>query len=322
MTPERKLRTVSDRQPFRQGLGRLTRLRLTLALFPAAFAAVIVGCGGGGATSAVAQAPHGGATSACPQSPTVLRREPGAAVPSRWYGRRGGSLFLAAAPLYAGDNKIGWLRPRGTRIRLRATLHAGTGPRVVETISPAGYSGTSQPSGITFPVAGCWDVTATAGRAVSRFTIRVLPAAYRLDQGCFTLRDAARQSAAVVVASIDARVPDGRNAWVGAVVERVVAGRVPALPALRGGFSWWSWHGRHEIELLERSTDPRLAIGRRYLLFVTAPPGTPTGIACGGSAGAARLVGTRVVPLVRSPLWRGNTLAQIVREIRSAFQQR
>ena len=301
--------------------GLFRRLWLILAVATSVLAVAGAGCGSG-TSPRVTQAAPGRITDGCPQTPTIRRREPGVHSPSFWYGVRGGSLSLAAAPLYAGDNKVGWLRPRGEAIRLAATLHSGIGPRLVQTISPAGYSGISQPSGITFPVAGCWDITATAGRATSHFTVRVFPASYRLAQGCFGLRDAARKSVAVVVARINARVPEGPNTWVGAVVSRVLAGRVPMLPELAGGFSWWSWQGQHEIELLERPGDPYLAAGDRYLLFLTAPPGAPLGLACGGSPGAARLEGARVVPLVRPPLWHGQALDSVTREIRAAFAGR
>jgi hypothetical protein len=263
----------------------------------------------------------GASASVCPVSPTTLRRAPGVRLRTPWYGRAKGSLLVAATPWHAGETKVGWLRPRHTTIRMTGRLRQGAGPRIMQTISPRGYDGISQPSVLVFPVTGCWEISAVAGRARSRFTVRVFPASYRLAQGCYTLRDAAKQSAAVVVARINARVGDGAYAWVGASVERVVAGRIRPS-TLTGGFSSWSWRGGREIEVLQRPSDPPLRLGGRYLVFLATLPGTPAGIACGGVAGIARVNAQKVIALVQRPLWHGDSLEAVAREIRAAFAAR
>jgi hypothetical protein len=98
-----------------------------------------------------------------------------------WYGGSGiwGGLAPANRPLgtwFAGPrgNKVLWEREVTGRLRLsgyrldRPTLRLQAGV-------PDGYGLTGmQASGITFPTAGCWRITATVGAHRTQFTVRVV----------------------------------------------------------------------------------------------------------------------------------------------------
>lgn len=61
--------------------------------------------------------------------------------------------------------KVGWYRYGRGRVRI-AAIRLDEPGRVVRTSVPSGYGSTGfQASGIYFPSAGCWRVTATVGRS-------------------------------------------------------------------------------------------------------------------------------------------------------------
>ncbi len=70
--------------------------------------------------------------------------------------------------------KVGWYRYGRGRIRIAATRLDKPG-RVIRTSVPSGYGSTGfQASGIYFPSAGCWKVTATVGRSHLTYVTVVL----------------------------------------------------------------------------------------------------------------------------------------------------
>lgn len=250
----------------------------------------------------------------------VYRHVGGERQRTPWFGHTGGRLWAAAgAAWFVGENKFGWIRPADKPIHVTGKSLTGSGAAISQTISPAGYPGTMQPSIIVFPASGCWEVSATAGEEQIHFEVRVYPRAYELVQGCYTLLDAGRQAQAVIVGETADRSPDGKFVWLTIMVDKVVAGSLHSPKS--GGLTSWTFDGHRYIEVLQRPGDPQIRLQHRYLLFITAPPGVVPGLACGGLAGAGLVRGETVLPFVRPALWHARGLQVVVREIRSAFRR-
>jgi hypothetical protein len=65
---------------------------------------------------------------------------------------------------------------------------------------PDGYFGTFQATGLLFPSAGCWEITARAEESRLRFVVEVAPPPQRPAGGsCETLADAVGNSDAIFV---------------------------------------------------------------------------------------------------------------------------
>jgi hypothetical protein len=90
------------------------------------------------------------------------------------------NVVIATPPYIDADGSVGMKWPwwRGVRGKLRITGHRldGDAPPLTAAI-PHGYSDTGfQPSGISFPTAGCWEVTGAVGDAKLTFVTLVLKA--------------------------------------------------------------------------------------------------------------------------------------------------
>jgi hypothetical protein len=69
-----------------------------------------------------------------------------------------------------------WIRPQGTELVITGRrLDAEAAP--LEASIPCCYPTGFQATGLTFPIEGCWEVTAQAGEAELRFVTKVLPSA-------------------------------------------------------------------------------------------------------------------------------------------------
>lgn len=84
-----------------------------------------------------------------------------------WFGRDGDGW-------QAGErgNKVGWFRPAGADLKI--TGHPLDGPPAeLEASVPCCYRSRFQATGLIFPRAGCWEITAQAGGEVLTFVVRV-----------------------------------------------------------------------------------------------------------------------------------------------------
>lgn len=121
-----------------------------------------------GATCAVTQAVR-----AVP--PSDPNADPFGAGP--WYVNADRSIWAGwdAAGMAEGENKVLWIRPRGTQLTVSGRrLDAESSPMSgkVPCCYPTGF----QASGLIFPSEGCWEVTAKAGTSEFTFVTSVGPA--------------------------------------------------------------------------------------------------------------------------------------------------
>jgi hypothetical protein len=72
------------------------------------------------------------------------------------------------------NQKVMWIRPAGTELHVIAERLDGPSMPVTATV-PCCYRTGFQVGSVTFPAAGCWKVTATAGDHVLEFITRVRP---------------------------------------------------------------------------------------------------------------------------------------------------
>ncbi|MBA2520948.1 MAG: hypothetical protein H0V24_14895 [Chloroflexia bacterium] len=120
----------------------------------------------------------------CPVTPPVLADPPEPEQPEGmrrnslglawWYISDDGLLWVGAEPYReTGGGKVLWLKPIGAT--LTVTGHSLDTERSTLTAQiPDGYPGDYQASGIFFPTAGCWEVTARADDSVLRFVTHVV----------------------------------------------------------------------------------------------------------------------------------------------------
>lgn len=127
--------------------------------------------------SAVAADPSGREAFTCPLTPVIhaLPDELAAGGGSTWwYINADRSMWAIGVHLVKGGNKVPWIRPKGTQLRIATRrLDADSPPARVEI--PCCYGGEFQVSGIDFPEAGCWEVAATAGTSSLTFVTLVRP---------------------------------------------------------------------------------------------------------------------------------------------------
>lgn len=120
----------------------------------------------------------------CPVTPPVLADPPEPEQPEGmrrdslglawWYISGDGLLWVGAEPYReTGGNKVLWLKPIDATLTVTGhPLNAGSPALIVHI--PDGYPGDYQASGIFFPTAGCWEVTARADDSVLRFVTHVV----------------------------------------------------------------------------------------------------------------------------------------------------
>lgn len=79
-------------------------------------------------------------------------------------------------PLHAGKegNKVGWFRPAGADLEISGRRLGGQSPPL-EANFPCCYPTRFQASGLYFPTAGCWEVTAKAADSMLSFVVQVKP---------------------------------------------------------------------------------------------------------------------------------------------------
>jgi hypothetical protein len=77
-------------------------------------------------------------------------------------------------PLRAGEggNKMGWFRPAGAKLEITGKRLDGEAPPP-KGMFPCCYPTRFQSSGLHFPTAGCWEVTAKAADSVLTFIVKV-----------------------------------------------------------------------------------------------------------------------------------------------------
>jgi hypothetical protein len=178
--------------------------------------------GGSPSTSARSTAPVVGPTSAQPTSLAAFsnclvttpvtsehpRNGNTASFSRTWYVSPDRLLWASAdGRFYAGatGNKVLWERP-GSALSLTGKLLSGDAKAagVPKIGAPQGYESVDyQASGVTFPVAGCWEVEARAGSSVLAFVTRVYPSEYGpAGRSCIDLSGTFRNSDAVLQASV------------------------------------------------------------------------------------------------------------------------
>ena len=96
-----------------------------------------------------------------------------------WFVNADRSIWMFDQPRVAGQRaKTAWFRPARTRLEITGRrLDAAAPPLLVEVnASGDAYRNRFQPSNLTFPTEGCWELTAQAGGSEARFVMKVEPA--------------------------------------------------------------------------------------------------------------------------------------------------
>jgi hypothetical protein len=119
---------------------------------------------------------------ACLVTPTVddePAKDPGADPFGRgpWVVNADRTIWVHSwtGPWHQGLNqKVMWIRPAGTQLKITGKRIDGDAPELASNI-PCCYRSGFQPTRMTFPAAGCWKVTATAGDRRLEFIASVRP---------------------------------------------------------------------------------------------------------------------------------------------------
>ena len=127
-------------------------------------------------TLAASSAMGGNSRFSCPLSPVEYGAPDGypddTGLVFWWYVSADREIWAAAANMEAGDNKVPWIRPKGTKLQVTARRLDAQSPSGVASI-PDGYSGRFQASALSFPAEGCWEVTAKSGTSELTFVTLV-----------------------------------------------------------------------------------------------------------------------------------------------------
>lgn len=86
-----------------------------------------------------------------------------------WAGEDGNHLRVSEDGI-----KVGWFRPEGAELQITGRRVDGWAPPL-ESHVPCCYPTRFQATGLTFPMQGCWEVTAKAEDRVLTFIVRVEP---------------------------------------------------------------------------------------------------------------------------------------------------
>jgi hypothetical protein len=91
-----------------------------------------------------------------------------------WYINSDRTIWAGwdAPRMREGWNKILWIRPEGTELRVSGSRLDAEAPPLTARI-PCCYPTGFQASGLTFPSAGCWEIKATAGSSELTFVTEV-----------------------------------------------------------------------------------------------------------------------------------------------------
>jgi hypothetical protein len=132
--------------------------------------------------SAVTTAPaaeRDGKLSSCPLTPVVYGLPNGFDAKSGmrfwWYVNADQTIWAAATNMEAGDNKVPWIRPKGSELQVTARRLDASSPPGVASI-PCCYGGRFQATALSFPSTGCWEILAKAGSSELTFVTLVRPA--------------------------------------------------------------------------------------------------------------------------------------------------
>lgn len=84
----------------------------------------------------------------------------------------GGGSMASINPDGSISAKVGWWREGGEELTVRGRRLDAPAARLRASI-PAGYGGAFQPTGLTFPTIGCWQVLGRTKRAELTFVVNV-----------------------------------------------------------------------------------------------------------------------------------------------------
>jgi hypothetical protein len=95
-----------------------------------------------------------------------------------WYVNADRTIWAGwdAVRMRAGQkgNKVLWIRPAGIQLTVTGRRLDAEAPPMKPTL-PCCYPTGFQASGLAFPTAGCWEITAVAGTSQLTFVTRVAP---------------------------------------------------------------------------------------------------------------------------------------------------
>jgi len=118
--------------------------------------------------------------SACSESPVIREQPPGdphadAFGYGPWHISADRKIWVGTK-FQAGEagNKVIWIRPAGTKLLIKGRRVDAAGAPLRVGI-PAEYPWSFQVTGLYFPSAGCWEVTARAGQSELSFMTEVSP---------------------------------------------------------------------------------------------------------------------------------------------------
>lgn len=225
-------------------------------------------------------------------------------------------LWVRATEWRQGRDKFPWVKPFGSALVVQGRRLDADAPPLWVDIAPDN-SRDFQPSFITIPTAGCWEIEARAGTSVLRFVVFAPPRTgpeLVQDIDCGRLGDVVKPDRVILVGHIENRSvgPNGRWAWLSV---RVTDNLYPY--SIYGSAVSV---GRGLTVLQDAMREPLLAAGNDYLLVLR---GIPWQIVCP----LQTVVGVDfsqepalVVLSAAQPLWLGTTVAEIEAEIRKAQQ--
>jgi hypothetical protein len=192
-----------------------------------------------------------------------------ASFSSHWY-RSADKRIWASAPArwFAGDHKVLWERPLGTQLKVTAKRLDGDAPPFKATL-PDGYQSFDyQASGLNFPSAGCWEVTAQADQSQLQFTLDVLPRSYQPGSGaCGDLSEAVKSSGLILAGKVVSSAPD-RHGFIWQTIEVVAQFKGPRIE-------------QNLLDMLHDSMlEAKIKPGTEYLFFLVSQPGYPWRMLC------------------------------------------
>ncbi len=223
-------------------------------------------------------------------------------------------LWVDATEWRQGRTKYPWVKPYGSELVVQGRRLDADAPRLWVEIAP-NYSRDFQPSFITIPTAGCWEIEARAGTSALRFVLYIASQPELVqDVDCRRLGDVVKPDRVIFVGHIENRSvgPNGRWAWLSL---QVMDNLYPY--SLYGSAVSV---GRGLAVLQDAQREPLLAPGKDYLLVLH---GVPWQIVCPLQTVAGVDFSQEPALVVLStaqPLWLGTTVTEIEAEIRKAQQ--
>jgi hypothetical protein len=108
-----------------------------------------------------------------PDNPSWAHRDPYAPT-TTWYVSPDRKLWAHPWNEWSTRSgiKVFWIKPVGSQLEVSGRRLDGPAPPLGVNL-PSGYPGDYQAGGLTFPVAGCWEVESKAGGSVLRFVVSV-----------------------------------------------------------------------------------------------------------------------------------------------------